>query len=401
VSPRDTPHDAIAAARPPIWLLVAMTSLGPFTMQIIVPSLPAMARDLGASIATIQLTITLYLAAVAAGQLLYGPLSDRFGRRPLLMGGIALYALASLAAALSEGVLGLVVARTLQAVGACAGVVLTRAVVRDVWPRDEAAGVLGYIGMGMTIAPMLSPLIGSLLEQAFDWRAAMLACLAFAIPLAAVCWRRLPETLPAPQPLPGIGAMLGAYRTVWSVPAFRAYALVAACCTAVFFAFLGGASFVVVQGMGYSPVTFAIAFALVSVTFALGNGIAGRFTARVGTLRMMELGTAICAGGALLTLLLVIALPPHIMSFFGPMALVAMGNGMTQPSGIAGALSARPQLAGTASSLVGALQMGMGAAVSFVTGLVEFGGGFGTALIMAVCGAAAWLSLRAVRRVAA
>jgi DHA1 family bicyclomycin/chloramphenicol resistance-like MFS transporter len=401
VSPRDTSHDAIAAARPPIWLLVAMIALGPFTMQIIVPSLPAMARDLGASIAAIQLTITLYLLAVGAGQLLYGPLSDRFGRRPLLMGGLAVYAAASLAAALADGLSGLVVARTFQAIGACAGVVLARAVIRDVWPRDQAASVLGYVSMGMTIAPMLAPLLGSLLEEAFGWRAAMLACLAFALPLAWVSWYRLPETLPAPQPLPGFAALLGAYRAVWSVPAFRAYALVTACATAVFFAFLGGAPFVVVQGMGYSPVAFAIAFATVSVAFAFGNWISGRYAARLGAMRLLETGVWICTGGALLTVVLLLALPGHIATFFVPMAFVAVGNGMTQPASIAGALSARPQLAGTASSLVGAMQMGLGAVMSFVTGLVEYGAGIGTALTMAGGGIGAWLALRAVRRLPA
>ncbi|PWS38325.1 Bcr/CflA family drug resistance efflux transporter [Falsiroseomonas bella] len=407
MTPRDIPADTAPAPlpaatrrRPPIWLLVAMIGLGPFTMQIVVPSLPAMARDLNASIATIQLTVTLYLLAVGFGQLIYGPLSDRFGRRPLLMGGLALYAVASLAAALSVGVLGLVVARSFQAIGACAGVVLARAVIRDVWSREEATSVLGYVTMGMTIAPMLAPILGSLLEQAAGWRATMLACLAFALPLAAASWFRLPETLAAPQKLPGLAAIWGAYRGLWAVPSFRAYAALTASSTAVFFAFLGGAPYVVVQGMGYSPVAFALAFAAISIAFALGNWIAGRFAPRLGALRLLEWGVAVCTGGALLATLLLLLLPPHILVFFLPMALVAVGNGMTQPSSIAGALSARPQLAGTASSLVGAMQMGFGALMSFVVGLVEFGAGIGTGLTMAGCGVGAYLALRAVRRVA-
>jgi DHA1 family bicyclomycin/chloramphenicol resistance-like MFS transporter len=393
-----TPRPAATRRRPPIWLLVAMIGLGPFTMQIVVPSLPAMARDLGASIATIQLTVTLYLLAVGFGQLIYGPLSDRFGRRPLLMGGLAIYAIASLAAALSVGVVGLVVARSFQAIGACAGVVLARAVIRDVWSREEATSVLGYVTMGMTIAPMLAPILGSLLEEAAGWRATMLACLAFGLPLAAACWFRLPETLAVPQKLPGIAAIWGAYRGLWAVPAFRGHASVTACSTGVFFAFLGGAPYVVVQGMGYSPVAFALAFAAISVAFALGNWVAGRFAARLGARRLLELGVAICTGGALLTTLLLAAFPPHILVFFLPMALVAVGNGMTQPSAIAGALSARPQLAGTASSLVGAMQMVFGAAMSFVVGLVEFGAGIGTALTMAGTGLGAMLALRATPR---
>ena len=375
-----------------------MIAIGPFTMQVLVPSLPGMGQELGASTAAVQLTVTLYLGAVGAGQLIYGPLSDRFGRRPLLMGGLALYAAASLGAALAPDLGGVVVARMLQAAGACAGVVLARAVIRDVWPRDQAASVLGYVTMGMTVAPMFAPIAGSLLDMAFGWRATMLACLAFVVPLAVVSWWRLPETLPAPQPLPGPGAILAAYRGIWAIPAFRAYAAVTACSTGVFFAFLGGAPYVVVQGMGHSPFTFALAFATISIAFALGNWIAGRHATRFGIMRLLSAGVLTCTGGALLAALALLAFPPHILGFFLPMALVAVGNGISQPSAIAGALSTRPQLAGTASALVGAMQMGFGALMTFVVGLVEFGAGFGTCLTMAASGIGAWLALRGARR---
>lgn len=404
MSPRDIAADPSPAAlkparaRPPIWLLVAMIAIGPFTLQVLVPSLPAMGRDLGASTATIQLTVTLYLVAVGAGQLIYGPLSDRFGRRPLLMGGLALYAAASLGAALAPDVGSVVAARILQAVGACAGVVLARAVIRDVWPRDQSASVLGYVTMGMTIAPMFAPIIGSLLEMAFGWRATMLACLVLALPVALASWFRLPETLPAPQKLPGLVAIWQAYRGLWAIPAFRAYAAVTACSTGVFFAFLGGAPYVVVQGMGYAPITFALAFATISVAFAFGNWIAGRYATRLGVMRLLSAGVALSTGGAVLAAVVMLVFPPHILVFFVPMALVAVGNGMSQPSSIAGALSARPQLAGTASALLGAMQMGFGALMTFVVGLVEFGAGFGTSLTMAGAGFGAWLALRGARR---
>jgi DHA1 family bicyclomycin/chloramphenicol resistance-like MFS transporter len=366
-------------------------------MQVLVPSLPQMGRDLGASTSVIQLTVTLYLVAVAAGQLVYGPLSDRFGRRPLLLGGLALYVVASLAAALAQGVYGVVAARILQAIGACAGVVITRAVIRDAWSREQATSVLGYVTMGMTIAPMLAPILGSLLETWFGWRATMLACLAFGIPLALVCWLRLPETLTAPQSLPGLASIWAAYRSLWAIASFRAYCGVVGCTTGVFFAFLGGAPYVVVQGMGYSPVTFALAFASISLAFAGGNWVAGRHGPRLGPRRLLEWGVLLSTAGALLAAVLMGLLPPHLLGFFVPIAIVAFGNGMTQPASIAGALSARPQLAGTASALVGAIQMGAGALMTFVVGLVEFGTGLGTALSMAGAGLGAWLALRGTR----
>lgn len=400
-NPSLAPRPSRILIRPPIWLLVAIIGIGPFTMQVLVPSLPAMGADLGAATATVQLTVTLYLIGVGAGQLVYGPLSDRFGRRPLLFGGLAVYALASLAAALSVGIGDLLVARVVQALGACAGVVLVRAVIRDAWPRDEAASVLGYVTMGMTIAPMLAPILGSLLEQSFGWRASMWACLGFGLPLAFIAWKRLPETLPAPQALPGLVAIWRAYRSLWAIPAFRAYTALTACATGIFFAFLGGAPYVVVQGMGYSPVQFALAFASISIFFATGNWLAGRLSRRLGILRMLGVGTVITTLGALSAVAAVLVFPPHILVFFVPMVAVAVGNGMTQPNAIAGALSARPQLAGTASALVGALQMGFGALMTVIVGLVEFGSGIGTALTMACTGAACLLALRGARRAGA
>jgi DHA1 family bicyclomycin/chloramphenicol resistance-like MFS transporter len=388
----------IAPRRPAVWLLVAMIGIGPFTMQVVVPSLPAMGQDLGVSTATVQLTVTLYLLGLAAGQMFYGPLSDRFGRRPLLLGGLALYAVASMAAALAGGIGMLVAARVAQALGACAGVVLARAVIRDVWPRDEAASVLGYVTMGMTIAPMLAPIIGSLLEESFGWRASFWACLGFGLPLALLAWQRLPETLAAPHPLPGLWAIGRAYAALWAVPVFRAYCGVTACATGVFFAFLGGAPYVVVQGMGYSPVSFALAFAAMAVLFALGNFLAGRLSRRLGVLRMLELGTLLTTGGALLAFAAQLLAPPHILVFFVPMGVTAIGNGMTQPNAVAGALSVKPQLAGTASSLLGALQMGFGALMTFVVGLVEFGAGYGTSLTMAFVGVGCIFALLGVRR---
>ncbi len=387
-----------AKPRPPIWLLVAMIGIGPFTMQILVPSLPAMGRDLGASTATVQLTVTLYLLAVGAGQLIYGPLSDRFGRRPLLMGGLALYAVASFACAISAGIGGLIMARIFQAMGACAGVVLARAVIRDCWSREESASVLGYVTMGMTIAPMVAPLLGSLLDEAYGWRASLWACLGFGLPLALLAWKRLPETLAAPQPMPGLFAILGAYRTLWSYPAFRAYCTLTACATGVFFAFLGGAPYVVVQGMGYSPVSFGIAFASISIFFATGNWVTGRLSQRLGLIRVLSIGTTFTVTGSLAAVAAQLVFPPHILLFFVPMGIVALGNGMTQPSAIAGALSVRPQLAGTASSFIGAMQMFYGALMTLVVGLVEQGAGIGTALTMAATGSAAWLALRGARR---
>ena len=219
MSPRDISGDAAAALapaaptrpKPSLFLLVAMTGLGPFTMQIVIPSMPAMAAALAVPYGTIQLTLTVYLIGVAMGQLLYGPLSDRYGRKPLLLAGLGLYLLGSAAAAVAPDAGFLILARVLQAAGGCAGLVLGRAMVRDAYPRDRAASVIGYVSTAMAVAPMVSPLLGSVLTEHLGWRSTMLACLAIGVPLWFAMRVRLPETLVERAPLPGLTGMLGAY----------------------------------------------------------------------------------------------------------------------------------------------------------------------------------------------
>jgi DHA1 family bicyclomycin/chloramphenicol resistance-like MFS transporter len=364
--------------RPSITLLVAMTGLGPFTQQMLIPSLPALAAAMAVSYGTIQLTITLYLAAVAIGQLIYGPLSDRYGRKPLLLIGLWLYLLGSLAAVMAPSAFWLIFARVLQALGACAGLVLGRAMIRDAYPRERAASVLGYVSTAMSVAPMLSPLLAAVLQDRFGWRASFLACLVFGLPLLAMVQLRLPETLRERQPLPGIGGILGAYRTLLRLPAFRAYCLIGACATSMFFAFSAGGPFVIVQRLGHPPTDYALAMMLISVGWAAGTFTAARLSARVGTQRMIRIGTLVSLAGGTLGLLLPCLWTPQIVLFFLPMVVIALGNGMTQPSAIASAISVRPALAGTASGLIGASQMGAGALASILAAATEGGSGIVT-----------------------
>jgi MFS transporter, DHA1 family, multidrug resistance protein len=370
--------------RPSITLLVAMTGLGPFTQQMLIPSLPALAAAMAVSYGTIQLTITLYLAAVAIGQLIYGPLSDRYGRKPLLLIGLWLYLLGSLAAVLAPSAFWLIFARVLQALGACAGLVLGRAMIRDAYPRERAASVLGYVSTAMSVAPMLSPLLAAVLQDRFGWRASFLACLVFGLPLLAMVQLRLPETLREQQPLPGIGGILGAYRTLLRLPAFRAYCLIGACATSMFFAFSAGGPFVIVQRLGHPPTDYALAMMLISVGWAAGTFTAARLSPRLGTQRMIRIGTLVSLVGGSLGLLLPCLWTPQIVLFFLPMVVIALGNGMTQPSAIASAISVRPALAGTASGLIGASQMGAGALASILAAATEGGSGIVTGAWMLV-----------------
>lgn len=407
MSPRDLPEgdlapapQAAAPARPraPIWLLVAMTGLGPFTMQMLIPVLPALAVALAVPYATIQLTLTLFLAGVAAGQLVYGPLSDRYGRKPLLMAGLGLYLAGSVAAVLAPSAGWLIAARVLQALGGCAGLVLGRAIIRDSYPREKAAAVLGYVSTAMAVAPMLSPLIGSVLHEHLGWRATMLACILFGLPLLLAVRARLPETLASPAPLPGLGGMLGAYLTLMRIPVFRAYCAITACATSMFFAFAAGGPMVVVAGLGHSPTAYAVAMMAISVGWSSGTFTAARLVQRLGTARMLRLGAVLTTAGGVLALALPLLLPPSLLLFFLPMMLVALGNGMTQPSAIAAAISVRPQLAGTASGLLGALQMGAGALATVLAGVTEGGAGIATGAWMLAGALGAQAALQVARR---
>ncbi|RAI58775.1 multidrug effflux MFS transporter [Roseicella frigidaeris] len=398
-SPLAPPQAATAAGpKPSTLLLVAMTGLGPFTMQILIPSLPMLATALAVPYATIQLTLTLYLVGVALAQLVYGPLSDRYGRKPLLLGGLVLYLAGSVAAALAPTAGWLIAARIAQAVGGCAGLVLGRAMIRDSYPRERAAVVLGYVSTAMAVAPMLSPIIGSLLHQYLGWRATMLACLLFGLPLLLAVRARLPETLTRPAPLPGLGGMLGAYIQLLRIPAFRGYCAITACATSMFFSFAAGGPMVVVQGLGHVPTSYALAMMLVSLGWSSGTFTAARLVSRLGTARMLRIGTLVTTAGGLVALALPLLATPTLLSFFLPMVLVALGNGMTQPSAIAAAVSVRPMLAGTASGLIGALQMGAGALATVLAGVTEGGAGIATGAWMLAGALGAQLGLLLVRR---
>jgi DHA1 family bicyclomycin/chloramphenicol resistance-like MFS transporter len=366
-------------------------------MQILIPAVPRMANDLGVSYAAAQLSLTLYLLGLALGQLLYGPLADRYGRRPVLLWSFGLYLVASVLSALAPGMASLGIGRLAQAIGACSGMVLGRAIIRDVWPREEAASRIGYVVMAMTVAPMLAPIVGALIEERFGWRAALAACLIFGSPLLLAVWRRLPETLHTPQPLPGLRGMGLAYFSLLRLPAFLWIGAIGACATAVFFTFQAGAPRVV-QEMGHPPRVYATASLLVFVGYAAGSWLAGRYSARLGLVRMLSAGLwmiILGAGGMLGAQLL---LPPSLAGFFLPMTVVAVGNGVAMPNAVAGAISVRPERAATASGLLGALQMGSGAVLTLLTGAVEGGTGVATALAMAGCGIGAIIALWGARR---
>lgn len=352
---------ARAGARRVLILLVAMTAIGPMALNILTPAVPGLVVTFGTDPAAVQLTLSLYLLGLAASQLVMGPLSDRFGRRPVVLAGLTVAAVSSVAALAATSIEALIVARIIQAIGASTGVVVGRAIIRDLYDRDRAAAMIGWVTTATVVAPMLAPMIGGFLDSALGWESifAFVALVSAATLIGAV--RVLPETQAA-SISGGIVRFLEEARLLIATRQFCGYALCVAANSAMFFVYVGGAPHVVVTMMGRSSAVYGVWFAVASFGYMTGNFIAAQRSARVGVDRMIWWGTLVALFSAGVETVLVLALPdggPAII--FVPQVIISIGSGFLMPNALAGAVSVRPQAAGTASGFTGFLQMGLGA----------------------------------------
>jgi DHA1 family bicyclomycin/chloramphenicol resistance-like MFS transporter len=346
-------------------LLVAMHAIGPTSLTIIVPSIPAMAVQFATDPAIVQLTVSLYLVCLAFSQLVLGSLSDRFGRRPVILAGLALTAATSFAAAAATSVVALIAARSAQAFGASAGMVVGRAMIRDLYDRDRAAAMIGWVTMSTVVVPMLAPLLGGVLDTAFGWWATFLflGAMCSAVLLWAVL--ALPETRPARRSDAPRAHFVSDARTLLGNRSFVGYTLAAALGCGAFFTFLGGGSHVVVNIMGRSSAEFGGWFAVTSLGYMLGNFATARLSQRFGVDAMIKWGLILEVAGTAFTLAVALLVPDvGPIPIFLPQLVIQIGNGMLLPNAIAGAVSVRPQVAGTAAGIVGFAQMAFGAAAA-------------------------------------
>ncbi len=356
---------------PLIALLASLVAVGMVATNIYVPSLPALTRDLGTTPQMVQLTLTVYFAAVALTQLAYGPISDRIGRRPVVLAGIGLYIVASLGCMLAPSIEVLIGARVLQAMGACAGPVMARAIIRDVFEREESARVMATIGLVLAISPAVAPVLGSHLQVWFGWRSVFAAVAAFGTVVMIVMLRFLGETRP-----PGLAppsSLMAGYRTLLASPAYLGYALSSTCVLAGLFAFITEAPFIIIELLGEPAQNFGW-YSLITVGgFALGSYAASRLSLRLGIDRMVALGIAAALLGAGLLAGLALAGVFSVAAVIVPMAVVASGMGMVFPNTTAGAVGAFPHIAGTASALLGFLQMSGAALATLLVAWVADG----------------------------
>jgi MFS transporter, DHA1 family, multidrug resistance protein len=368
--------------RPSLGILIAVTALGPMALNILIPSMPGLTAVFGVDYGTIQLTLTLYLLGLAVAQLFMGPLSDRLGRRPVLLGGIALFLVGSLAAALAQTIEMLIAARVVQAIGGCAGLVLGRAIVRDTHSREQSASMIGYITMAMVVAPMLAPLIGGYLDHWFGWRSTFFTVLAVGALVLGLAWFMLHEThhdrrigVPPTEMLHGFGVLLRS-------PAFAGYAVNVSFTTAVFFAFLAGAPYIMIELMDRPSSEYGLYFMMNAVSYMAGNFASGRLATRIGPDRMILTGSVLALAGVALLITLVVGTEMTPLLLFAPVMFVGIANGLSLPSAIASAISLRPDLAGTASGLVGFLQMMVGALATLLVGELQDDTAFPMAAVM-------------------
>ncbi|QDG77897.1 multidrug effflux MFS transporter [Labrenzia sp. PHM005] len=385
---------------PSVAILVAISSLSPFAMNIYLPSMDGMMKAFEASAGEIQLTMAFYFIAIAVGQIILGPISDQYGRRPVVVAGMFLFVIGSTLCLLAPTVEFLIGARIIQAFGGGAGLVLARAMVRDVYGREQAASMIGYVTMGMAVAPTIGPAVGGFLDEQYGWQGGFILMLVFGIGVAIFSWSHLPETIhnKAPVSVKKIG---NSYYLLCREKMFWAFSAVAVLMAWLYFAYLGGAPFVAVSSFGLTAKEIGLYLMVVSLGYILGNYITGRIAARVGIIRMIAGGAVIGFFGVSLLLAGTLTDSLNGPLFFLPMFFIGLGNGISLPSAQSGAVSVRPELAGTAAGLVSFFQVGVGAVVSslvayMISAGVAGGDEMSMILVMFVGGVGGIISVAAV-----
>jgi len=353
---------------PPLWLLALITFSGTLAMHIFVPVLPLAADALAASPGEMQLTISFYIFGLAIGQLFYGPLSDRYGRRPILMTGLAVYTVASLAALLSPSADTLIVARLFQALGGCAGLVIGRAVVRDTSATAEATRRLALMNLMVVIGPGLAPIAGSALGEFAGWRSVFVFLCLLGVANTFFTWRLLPETSRKTTDQ-SAGLILRNYGKLIRTPAFLGYAIGGGCATTSFYAFVGAAPFIFINQLHRPTEEIGFYLGLIVLGFWVGSLITSRLAGRVPTYKLLVRSNLVSLIAAIALLAAAITGNLSVFLIVGLMFVFTSGAGVASPAALAEAIGVNPLIVGSASGLYGFLQMAIGAVCTALAGL--------------------------------
>ena len=388
MSPRADPESLWVGA-----LLTALVALGQISTSIYIPSMPSIVVDLATTPARVNLTLSGFLLGFAVCQMVFGPVSDRLGRRPVLFAGLGLYLIASALCAFAPTITLLISGRVLQGMAACAGPVLGRAIVRDIYGPSRTAAAMAYIGAALAISPAVAPIIGGYLQVWFGWRSAFLFLTVVGALIFAAAWRLLAETKPlmhgsqanAPGLLVSCALLLRDRR-------YLGYTLVVAFIFAGLMAFAAGGPYVFIDLLGMRPDHYGMLSIFTVIGFLVGSLAAGRLTGRLPLNLLVLLGVGgSLLGGGLMAGLAALA-PPSVASIVAPMAIFSAGLGMALPAGMAGAMAPFPQIAGAASALLGFIQMLVAAAASFAVGVLPHASALPMAVVIVASAAAALLS---------
>ncbi|WP_299412061.1 multidrug effflux MFS transporter [uncultured Sulfitobacter sp.] len=352
---------------PHIVTLILLAGMSACAMNMFLPSLPAMAAHFEADYAVMQLSVAVYLGFSGVLQVFIGPLSDKYGRRPITLWGLFIFMIATVGCIFAPTVEVFLTFRMMQAAIATS-MVLSRAAVRDMYSQDQAASMIGYVTMGMAVVPMISPAFGGVLDEWFGWQAVFWALLVMSGLVWLLALTDMGET--ARRSDKSLTAQFGEYPELLRSPRFWGYAAASGFSSGAFFAYLGGAPFVGQEVFGMSPATLGFFFGAPAVGYFLGNFITGRYATRYGVNQMILWGCIANVTGGTISVAIFLAGYGSPLSFFGMMTLVGLGNGLCIPNATAGMLSVRPHLAGTASGLGGAIMIGGGAGLSAWIGML-------------------------------
>lgn len=343
----------------PLWLLACVTIVGTLAMHMFIPALPDAARGFGASAGQMQQTVTVYILGLALGQLIYGPLSDSLGRRPMLLAGLCLYTVASTAAFLAPSAPWLIGARLLQALGGCAGLALGRAIARDTATPETAVGTLALLNLIMMLGPGVAPSIGSIVDATWGWRAIFALLAALGLLTALGVWRVLPET-GRPTGRLHWRSVRDDYRRLLGTPQFVGFAIGGGCATTSIYAFLAAAPFIFIEQLHASKPQVGIYLGILMAGMAAGNALARQLSRRWPLEKLMLGGNLLSLACAAVLLALALADRLGLGNVVGLMALFSLGAGMTSPAALAKALGVHADLTGSAAGVYGCSQMMVG-----------------------------------------
>ncbi|MGY3617483.1 multidrug effflux MFS transporter [Bradyrhizobium sp. USDA 10063] len=353
---------SIATSKLMLLLLVAMTGVAPISLYMLVPALPVLAATFDRDISIAQMTVSLFMVGIACSQLIMGPLSDKFGRRPVLLAGLGLMVAAGVGSIFAETLPQLIATRFFQALGGASGMVVSRAIIRDLYSRDRVGAMISLVIAVMMIAQMLSPLTGGLLETAFGWRAIFYAITAGSLTVAVGIALALPETRRVRSEGSNFRRDVG---SLIKSRAFIGYVLCQVLASQIIFTFAGGGPYIVVTQMGRTSAEYGAWFATTGFAYLVGNLLCVRFAPRHSLERLIWFGLALQLGGSLLNLIFSFTgLNQAPLWLFGTQMIVMAGNAFVMANSAAGAISVRPEAAGTASGAMGFLQQGIGSLVS-------------------------------------